>query len=88
MENHLLDVFRQYIYVVIIGVSLLIIPGLIIGLCVALFQALTQVNEMTLSFLPKLLVMLVSIALLMPWMFGHLTEFTKKMIMDIPFIIS
>ena len=88
MESNLLDVFRQYIYVVIIGVSLLIVPGLIVGLIVALFQALTQVNEMTLSFLPKLLVMLVSIALLSPWMFSHLTEFTRKMVMDIPYIIQ
>lgn len=87
MDDTLLDLFRQYIYVVIVGVSILIIPGLITGLIVALFQALTQINEMTLSFLPKLLVMLATIALLSPWMFSHLSDFTRKMVMDIPLYI-
>ncbi len=86
--DNLIDVFQQTLMVVIVGVSAIILPGLLTGLVVALIQAMTQINEMTLSFLPKLLVILTSIILLSPWLLHSLTDFTKKLIIDIPYIIG
>ncbi len=64
----------------IIEVFYLILPvltaALVIGLIVAIFQAVTQIQEQTLTFLPKLIVILVVLALLSGWMFTHLREYT------------
>ena len=50
----LIDIFREALAVIVIIVSMIIVPGLIIGLVVAVFQAATSINEQTLSFLPRL----------------------------------
>lgn len=84
----LIDIFRHALYIVMMVVGLIVTPGLIIGLLVSMFQAATQINEMTISFLPKLFVILFTIALLSPWLFKLLVGFTQSLILDIPFIIN
>lgn len=84
----LIDVFQQTLLIVIMAVSCLILPGLMMGLLIALLQAVTQINEMTISFLPKLLVILSTIVLLAPWLLNNMTSFTTKLIMDIPYILG
>ncbi len=84
----MIDIFRQMLYVVVLTVSVIVLPGLVVGLCVAVFQAATQINEMTLSFLPKLFVMLFVIAALSPWLMKLLVNFTQNLILDIPYIIG
>ncbi len=54
---------------------LLVLPGLVVGLLVSLFQAATQINEQTLSFLPKLLVTLLVVGLGGRWMTGYLMDY-------------
>ena len=66
---------------------LLLIPALIVGVLVSMFQAATQINEMTLSFIPKLLVTLFVMAVAAPWMITMMTDFTVKLFMDIPSLI-
>ena len=61
--------------VVMLMVLVLVVPGLITGLIVALFQAATQINEQTLSFLPRLLVTLVAVILAGHWMTGMLMDY-------------
>lgn len=65
------DLVNQSLYVVVKLVILLVLPGLIVGVLVSLFQAATQINEQTLSFLPRLLV----IALAGHWIVGQLMTF-------------
>ncbi len=84
----ILDIFRHMIYAVLVGVGVIVVPGLIMGLIIAIFQAATQINEMTLTFLPKLVVMLIVIALLAPWLIHMLSDFTQNMINDIPYMIG
>lgn len=84
----MIDVFRQTLYIVVLTVSVIVLPGLIVGLCVAVFQAATQINEMTLSFLPKLFVMLFVISALSPWLIRLLVGFTQNLILDIPYMIG
>jgi flagellar biosynthesis protein FliQ len=57
---------------------------LIVGLIVSVFQAATQIQEMTLTFVPKIIAMLVSLLLLMPWMMAKMTFFTEQLIGNIP----
>ncbi len=58
--------------------------GLIVGLIVSVFQAATQIQEMTLTFVPKIIAMLVCLLLLMPWMMAKMTFFTEQLIVNIP----
>ena len=73
---------------VIMMVSVLVVPGLIIGLVVSTFQAATQINEQTLSFLPRLIVTLVAIMLAGPWLLTKLTDFTNNLLMNITHYIG
>ncbi|MGX4643497.1 flagellar biosynthesis protein FliQ [Massilia sp. SYSU DXS3249] len=69
------DLVAEALRVVMLLVMVLVVPGLIIGLLVALFQAATQINEQTLSFLPRLLVTLVALILAGHWMTGYLMDY-------------
>ncbi|GAL19879.1 flagellar biosynthesis protein FliQ [Vibrio maritimus] len=62
------------ISVILLMVSVLILPSLVVGLVVAIFQAVTQVNEQTLSFLPRLLVTLLTIILAGHWLLQEITD--------------
>ena len=62
----------------------LLIPALIIGLLVGMFQAATQINEMTLSFIPKLMIVGAVLVFAGPWMLGVIVNFTRELIMNIP----
>ncbi|MBL4885065.1 MAG: flagellar biosynthesis protein FliQ [Planctomycetaceae bacterium] len=55
-----------------------------IGLCISLFQALTQLQDQTLSFVPKILAMVGTLLLLMPWIFGQIVEYTIELWRAIP----
>ena len=61
-----------------------LLTGMIIGLLVSIFQATTQINEMTLSFVPKILAIAVVLILTMPWMLNELIDFTKYVFKLIP----
>ena len=66
----------------------ILIGGLVAGLLVSIFQATTQINEMTLSFVPKIIVVAVIIVLLMPWMTSTMVDFTKDIFHRIPTFIN
>ncbi|MFQ5659271.1 MAG: flagellar biosynthesis protein FliQ [Gammaproteobacteria bacterium] len=67
---------------------LLLVPALLIGVLVSMFQAATQINEMTLSFIPKLLVTLLVLVLAGPWMLRLITEYTLRLFEQIPDLIG
>ena len=66
----------------------LLITALAVGLIVGIFQAATQINEMTLSFIPKLLAMAAVLALTGPWMLRNLVEYSRGLIEAIPGMIG
>ena len=74
-----------YVTIQIIGV--LLIPALIIGLLISVFQAATQINEMTLSFIPKLLVTIMVIIVAGPWILRTLIIYTQQLFQNIPGLI-
>ncbi|WP_113908308.1 flagellar biosynthesis protein FliQ [Aliidiomarina celeris] len=82
------DVFSDAMYMVVLMVSAIIIPSLLVGLAVAVFQAATSINEQTLSFLPRLIVTIMTIGLAGHWFVQKLMEFTIGMYMRIPEVIG
>lgn len=82
------DLISRAVYVLIAMSSILIVPGLIVGLIVAVFQAATQINEQTLSFVPRLLATFLSLVLAGPLLLKIIMGFTEELIKNIPYIIS
>ncbi|EGQ9284369.1 flagellar biosynthetic protein FliQ [Vibrio parahaemolyticus] len=72
--EQIIYVLTQVLWFVIAGVSVLILPSLIVGLVIAIIQAVTQVNEQTLSFLPRLLITLLTIAFTAHWCFIEFSD--------------
>ncbi|MGX2041276.1 flagellar biosynthesis protein FliQ [Methylocaldum sp. MU1018] len=66
----------------------MLLATLAVGLAVALFQAATQINEMTLTFVPKLIVMAIVLMLAGPWMLQLLIDYTRSLIRSIPGLIG
>ncbi|HBP3803943.1 TPA: flagellar biosynthesis protein FliQ, partial [Pseudomonas aeruginosa] len=72
-----LDLFREALWLTAMIVGVLVVPSLLVGLVVAMFQAATQINEQTLSFLPRLMVILLTLIVLGPWLLRQLMEYTQ-----------
>ena len=66
----------------------MLMAGLIAGLLISIFQATTQINEMTLSFLPKIILVVIVIIFLMPWMMSLMIDFTERILNMIPTFIQ
>ncbi|HEF1347059.1 TPA: flagellar biosynthesis protein FliQ, partial [Campylobacter jejuni] len=62
----------------------MLLAGLIAGLVISIFQATTQINEMTLSFVPKIILVVVILIFLMPWMTTTMIDFTENILNQIP----
>jgi flagellar biosynthetic protein FliQ len=66
----------------------LLLVVLAVGLLVGIFQAATQINEMTLSFIPKLIAMAATLLIAGPWMLSQLVSYTRELIQSIPSLIG
>jgi len=84
----ILDLLREAFWLTLILVAVLILPSLLVGLLVAVFQAATQINEQTLSFLPRLLMILLTLIVAGPWLVAQLIEYSHNLISSIPQIIG
>lgn len=82
------DILSDALFLVIILVSAIILPSLAVGLLVAVFQAATSINEQTLSFLPRLIVTLLSLMFGGHWLVQKLMDFTFRLIGSIPSVVS
>ena len=80
----LVDIFREALTVIVMLVSAIILPGLGVGLIVAVFQAATSINEQTLSFLPRLLMTLFALMFLGHWLIQTMMSFFIEMVNRIP----
>ncbi|MCK9237119.1 MAG: flagellar biosynthesis protein FliQ [Thiopseudomonas sp.] len=82
------DIFREALWLMAMAVATIITPSLIIGLIVAMFQAATQINEQTLSFLPRLLVSFMTLTVMGPWLVGRWLDFTTKLFESMPYVLG
>ena len=83
-----LDLYGQGFYLIVLIVGAVMVPSLLVGLIVSIFQAATQINEQTLSFLPRLIVTILVIMQLGPWILTKLMDFTTGLLINIPMIIG
>ncbi|AEF04165.1 flagellar biosynthetic protein FliQ [Alteromonas sp. KS69] len=82
------EILREAMFMVIVLVSAVIVPSLIVGLVVAVFQAATSINEQTMSFLPRLLVTLLALSWGGNWLVQKLMDFTFHMVEMIPQVVG
>ncbi|MGF1614010.1 MAG: flagellar biosynthesis protein FliQ [Gammaproteobacteria bacterium] len=69
-------------------ILVLLLPALAVGLLVSMFQAATQINEMTLSFIPKLLITVLVIMWGGSWMLGLMIDYTRRLLEEIPYFLG
>lgn len=80
----LLYAMKQMLYYTLMAVGMISLPMLIIGVFFSVLQAATQINEMTITFIPKLVVMFTLLFLLTPWLMNKLVIMTQTMMMHLP----
>lgn len=77
---------RDAITTMLLVAAPMLLSGLVIGLTISLFQAITQIQEMTLTFIPKIVIVAVSLLVFLPWMINILLDFTRGLFGTIPML--
>ncbi|KJV25595.1 flagellar biosynthetic protein FliQ [Aquitalea magnusonii] len=83
-----INLVQNALYILIIVSAPVLLVSLVVGLLVSVLQAATQINEMTLTFIPKLLAMFLVLVLAGPWMLNTLVEYTTRLFQSIPSVIG
>jgi flagellar biosynthetic protein FliQ len=83
-----MDIGRQALEVALLVSAPLFIAALVTGLIISIFQAATQINESTLSFVPKLIVIFLTLVLAGPWMITVMTDYIRRLYEAIPTMIG
>lgn len=79
---------QQALYLMLMVSAPLLLVVLVVGLVVSIFQAATQINEQTLSFVPKILAAVAVLAIAGPWMMTSLVEYLRRMLLSIPGVVN
>jgi flagellar biosynthetic protein FliQ len=88
MENEfVLEVVNQAIKITLMLSAPMLIAALVVGVLVSIFQAVTQINEQTLSFIPKILVIIATLVIFSPWMMETMVTYTQELFTSIPELI-
>ena len=83
-----LDIGREALYLTMMIAAPLLLSALAVGLMIGVFQAATQIQEMTLSFILKLIVLVFALLIAGPWMLRLITEFTLRLYSEIPGLLG
>lgn len=83
-EEFVINLGREALLTVLLVGGPILGLGLLAGLVVSIFQATTQINEQTLTFIPKIVVVLIAVVIFGPWMFNTMMEFTNNVYAAIP----
>lgn len=86
-ESFVMTIGRDTMLIVLMLTAPVLGVSLLVGLVVSLFQALTQINEMTLTFVPKLLGLALILSVLGPWMLEEVVQFTIKLFEILPYMV-
>ncbi len=79
---------QEAVYLILLMIAALLLPALGIGLLISVFQAATQINEQTLSFIPKLIVVFVVLLIAGPWLMNQIISYTQRLYHGIPGLIG
>lgn len=83
-----MDLFAEALYLTVLLVLVIVGPSLIVGFIVAMFQAATQINEQTLSFLPRLIMTIATIGVAGPWILTKFMDLFTRLFTSIPQLIG
>jgi len=83
-DAHMLIAMQEMLYYVVMAVCIITIPVLIVGLVLSVIQAATQINEMTMTFIPKFVVMFALLFVLSPWLMAKLIDLTHRYMANLP----
>lgn len=83
-----MEIGRQALEVTLLISGPLLLTALVVGLIISVFQAATQINEATLQFVPKLVIMFVVLILVGPWMLQYLIDYIQRLFGNIPQLIG
>jgi flagellar biosynthetic protein FliQ len=83
-DMHILTAMQEMLYYTMVAVCIITIPILIVGLVISIIQTATQINEITMTFIPKMLVMFTLLFLLTPWLMHQLILITQKFLTNLP----
>ncbi len=82
------DLVRQAVITALLVSAPLLITAVVVGIAVSLFQAVTQIQEQTLTFIPKLLIMALVFVIALPWFLSHLVEYLSGIFRSLPTLVS
>ncbi len=82
------DLMSETVYIIVLIVSSMVVPSLLVGLLVSVFQAATQINEQTLSFLPRLVVTLGALVVFGSWIINTIVTFFQNLMHSVPLLIG
>jgi len=87
-SQNVLTIAQQALEMTVLVSAPLLLTALAVGLLVSIFQAATQINEMTLSFIPKLLAIFAALIIAGPWMLTMLTDYMQRLFSSIPQLVG
>ena len=83
----IIGLMAETIKVTLLVAAPMLIVGLVVGVLISLFQAVTQIQEMTLVFVPKIVAVLITLIAALPWMIGMMVSFTQDLFKNIPMYV-
>ena len=87
IEQDAIDLGRQAIVTALMIGSPILVVGMLVGLTIGLFQALTQIQDQTIAFVPKIVAMIVAMGLFLPWLIQRMVEYSGDLITNIPAVV-
>ena len=87
-EVYVIHLLREAFYTVFLLAGPILVVTMVVGLIISIFQAATSIQEMTLTFVPKALIVAVVLIMTLPWMFDIMISFTTEIFTQIPSIIK
>lgn len=86
-DMHMITAMQEMLYYVVVAVCVLTLPILVVSLMMSIIQAATQINEMTLTFIPKFVTMFLLLFMLSPWLLGKLVGIMHSYLDNLPLYI-
>ncbi len=88
MENeYVIEITQQAMKITLMLAAPMLIGALVVGVLISIFQAVTQIQEQTLSFIPKILVIVAALVIFSPWMMETMTSYTRELFVSIPELV-
>ncbi len=79
-----IDMGREAVFITLLIAAPVLVSGMLVGLAIGLFQALTQIQEQSVAFVPKIVTMILALSFSLPWLVARMIEYTQQLITEIP----